>query len=439
MGQARGAVVERGDRVDGRVREALGVGETVLGDARAGGGGAAGEEEAEPGVLARPLGARRDVRHELEHGRDVAVEGAAAEGDVHAGRDGRVEGLLHVDAGADAPRLQLLLLRKRLVVHLLRAELGDVVGEEVEVGDEPVGQVGYVEEQVGERDAVRGLRVNLKVEPAGGLGQLRVPALDLPRNRLAHLERGEDVGVLVAVLARAQRHRLLDDLILLLVSQGLFNLGNLLLLRLLELGVVVLVGDAHDGDLVRVIEEPALDELLPVLGIGVDRSLELGGEYRDLEGLHAVAAVHPRAHRAKRHAEAKVGAHLRRAELNLVHDRVDALRREALLRDPLQGGLDLGLHVRHVRLRDTLEAHREGRLPPGRGVPGAGGETRAEPGLEQRLVEVRLRSVEEQVGRDGEGEVLELRLLLLDLVDHEVRDGDHALFVLVGNHGIRGD
>ena len=79
MGQPRGAIVQRGDRVDGGVREALGVGESVLRDARARARGAAREEEAEPGVLASPLGACRDVSHELEHGRNVTVERAAAE------------------------------------------------------------------------------------------------------------------------------------------------------------------------------------------------------------------------------------------------------------------------------------------------------------------------------------------------------------------------
>mmetsp|Transcript_14411 Transcript_14411/g.58757 ORF Transcript_14411/g.58757 Transcript_14411/m.58757 type:complete len:333 (-) Transcript_14411:897-1895(-) len=263
--------------------------------------------------------------------------------------------------------------------------------------------------------------------------------LDLAGHRLAHLESGEDIRVLVAVLARAQRHRLLDDGVFLFLGEGLFDLGHLLLLRLLQLGVVVLVGYAHHRDPVGVVEESALDELLPVLGVGVDRSLEFGGQHRDLEGLHAVAAVHPRPHRPESHSQAKVGAHLRGAELNLVHDRVDALLGEALLRDPLQRALYLGLHLGHVRLGHALQAHRERRFPPGRRVSRPRGESRAQPRLEQGLVEVRLRSVEQEVGRDGEGEVLELRLLLLDLVDHEVGHRDGALLVRVRNDGIRRD
>mmetsp|Transcript_1910 Transcript_1910/g.6263 ORF Transcript_1910/g.6263 Transcript_1910/m.6263 type:complete len:368 (+) Transcript_1910:89-1192(+) len=78
--QPRGAIVQRADGVDGRVRVALRVREPVLRDAPRGGGGSPGEEQTHLLLLAAPPRAGDHLRDEIEHRVDVAIERVAGDG-----------------------------------------------------------------------------------------------------------------------------------------------------------------------------------------------------------------------------------------------------------------------------------------------------------------------------------------------------------------------
>ena len=54
-------------------------------------------------------------------------------------------------------------------------------------------------------------------------------------------------------------------------------------------------------------------------------------------------------------------------------------------------------------------------------------------------MESRLRAREQQIGRDGEREIIQIGTRVLDLVHHQVRHGDHSLFVLVLHDRLGGD
>ena len=73
----------------------------------------------------------------------------------------------------------------------------------------------------------------------------------------------------------------------------------------------------------------------------------------------AVAAVHPRAHRAERHAKPEISADPRGAEFDLVHHGVDAFAGEPIFRDFMKRLFDFPFHGWHVLRGDPLEANRE--------------------------------------------------------------------------------
>ena len=122
-----------------------------------------------------------------------------------------------------------------------------------------------------------------------------------------------------------------------------------------------------------------------------------------------------------------------------MHDGLDAVAGETLVCDFSQRVANRLLHRGDVRVRHALQTHREGGLAARRAVTRTRGESRTQAGLEKGLVEIRLRAREQQIGRDGEREIIQIGTRVLDLVHHQVRHGDHSLFVLVLHDRLGGD
>mmetsp|Transcript_8078 Transcript_8078/g.23161 ORF Transcript_8078/g.23161 Transcript_8078/m.23161 type:complete len:254 (-) Transcript_8078:1780-2541(-) len=134
--EAAGGVCEVPQSRNGGLCSVPGVGEAAGAQLGAGLGGAALQEHAEVHRLSAPLGTRHNLRQQVKHCGDVAVQGVARQGEGNLRGRGSVHGGSGADRCADTASGGLLHLRKLFVVPHLGAELCHVIGKEVEVGDE---------------------------------------------------------------------------------------------------------------------------------------------------------------------------------------------------------------------------------------------------------------------------------------------------------------
>mmetsp|Transcript_23071 Transcript_23071/g.68051 ORF Transcript_23071/g.68051 Transcript_23071/m.68051 type:complete len:826 (-) Transcript_23071:987-3464(-) len=364
----------------GRVEIGVGQNEIVEGEELAGlvGGGLAAEEElgdhlgsvAGGGLV---LAFLEDGDHEGGGGDSAGVDAHPA-GELHVAQVARPG--LEEDAGEEGDEGSVL---QRQIGH---------VDPEVDVGDAGGGH----ELVTGHRDARSGFILG---DLVGIFGHLPL--------EIGELEGGDGRAILGRILLPLQGLELaglVDDVLELLVREGILDLGQSARLVLELLGLQGLGGDHLDGGTVGVVQQQLPDHVLedPRSPLG-DLGLELGEGFLEFEGSGGRFLVQPLGHGAEHEAQSlgeRSGVEFAQRKFDRVHGRGDVVGVETLL-----GRLGQGLHNELLHRGDVgglhaLESHRVGRLKEliGQSPPGHGG---AESALHDGLAQNRRGGTHEQM------------------------------------------